>query len=188
MPMINAADVLREQYGQLTQQLCRDMLRAARLISGRAPGEVVVTADGQRLQQLPTVVLDPKYGEDGAVEERSAGTSEAVTLNWPPYFPNTWSDTKSAVEAIVAAAGAGTSIISRRTAVENIAPIFGIADVDQEIEAMDSDSATKIAFAQQAFADQSTDGGPQGGPQGDTQGGRGFAGGQQDDGADDGEE
>jgi hypothetical protein len=183
MPMINAADVLREQYGQFAQQICTDMLRAARLIIGRAPGEIVTTADGQRLQRLPTVVLGPKYGEDGTVQERVPGTSEAVTLNWPPYFPNTWSDTKSAVEAIVAAAGAGTSIISRRTAVENIAAIFGIADVDQEIEAMDGDAATKIAFAQQAFAQQGDgDAGAQGGAPGDTQGGRGFQGERQDDG------
>lgn len=149
LPMINEADRLREQYGHALCVMMRDMLRAAKMIGGRAPGEIVITPDGQRLQRLPAVTLDPRVENDQMVK-RVPGNLEAVTINWPPYFPNSWADTKSAVDALVAASGS-KSIISRRTAVENIAPLFGIADVNEELEALDNDKATDIAFAAQAM-------------------------------------
>ena len=78
-----------------------------------------------------------------------------ITLNWPPYFPNTWTDTKQAVEATQAARGQGASaIISRKTATENVASLFGIADVDQEMEAIDEDRATDVAFMQESMMGQ----------------------------------
>jgi hypothetical protein len=109
------------------------------------------------MQQKPTVKLAPRVvrGEDNEkkTEEREPGESENITLNWPPYFPNTWTDTKQAIEAIQAARGGGSAIISRKTATENAAPMLGIADVDQELEAIDEDRATDVAFMQNAMGE-----------------------------------
>ena len=68
--------------------------------------------------------------------------------HWPPYFPNTWQDTKQAVEAVQAARGGQSAIISRKTAVENVAPLLGITDVDEEMDAIDEDAASSMAMMQ----------------------------------------
>ena len=153
LPMINEADKLREQYGRMVCQMLRDMLRAARVIGARPPGPVVMTADGQRMQALPTVLLDPRVTEEGT-KPRIPGTSERVTLNWPPYFPNTWADIKAAAEAL-GVASLQKQLISQRTAVENAAPIFGIADVDAELAEMEQDRATDMAYQEAALQAQS---------------------------------
>lgn len=167
MPMITQADVFREQYGGLLVQLMTDMLRAARMIAGRAPGPVEVTRDGHKVQNQATVTLEPKVstGEDGKVTTtaRKPGTSENLTLNWPPYFPNTWTDVLSAVQAVQAARGEHPSpVISRRTAVENVAPLLGIADVDQELEDIENDRVEDAALMAQAMADAEPGGGDEG--------------------------
>jgi len=166
MPMITQADILREQYGAFIVQLMNGMLRAAKQIQGQEPGEAFVTADGQRMQHKPTVLLPQrvetveKSDEPGEAKEherimvdRVPGNIEEITLNWPPYFPNTWADTKSAVEATQAARGSAGAIISRKTATESVAAMFGIADVDDELESIDADRATDMAFMQQAMGD-----------------------------------
>ncbi len=156
LPMTTQADLLREQYGEFTVQLMTGMLQAAKMIEGQAPGEIVVTDDGQRMQQKPTVTLPQKVttsesGEKSYVD-RTPGETEVITLNWPPYFPNTWADTKQAVEATQAARGQGAgAIISRKTATENVAPLFGIADVDQEMDAIEGDRAEDMAFMQESM-------------------------------------
>lgn len=153
MPMLTESDVRRDQYGDFMVQLLGGMLQAAKMIQGREAGEIVTTADGQRMQQAPTVTL-PKRAVDGegdgppTMVDRIPGESEEITLNWPPYFPNTWQDTKQAVEAIQAARGGQSAIISRKTAVENVAPLLGIADVDAEMDAIDEDAANSMAMMQ----------------------------------------
>ena len=154
MPMISQADVLRDQYGTFMVQLLTGMLRAAKMIEGQEPGEVFTTADGQRMQNKPTVLLPPRAveTEGGQVmEPRNPGQSENITLNWPPYFPNTWADVKQAIEGVQAARGNSGAIISRRTAVENVAPLLGIADVAAELEAMEDDKAADIAMMQESM-------------------------------------
>lgn len=180
MPMITQSDILREQYGTFIVQLMTDMLRAAKMIEGQEPGEITVTEDGQRIQHKPTVSLPKRVesseapGEDGKRAEvtrrlvdRVPGESEHITLNWPPYFPNTWTDTKQAVEAVQAARGNSGAIISRRTAVETVAPLLGIADVDQELDDIEDDRAADVAYMQEAMG-------------GDEEGGEGKPGGGND--------
>ncbi len=163
LPMINTADQLRETYGQLLVQLSTGMLKAAKKIGNAAPGAIVVTADGHRLQHTPCVQLEDRWVEvdreaEGEADEakpklkektrkaRVPGESESVTLNWPPYFPNTWTDTKMATDALNVASGQA-QLISQRTAVENAASMFGVADVDQELEAIAADTAMRSAQA-----------------------------------------
>lgn len=153
MPMLTESDILREQYGEVMVQILGGMLTAAKIIKDRKPGEIVTTEDGHRTQHEPTVELPKRSVEaesDGpaTMVDRIPGESEEITLNWPPYFPNTWQDTKQAVEAIQAARGGQSAIISKRTAVENVAPLLGIADVDQELEQIDDDAASGMAMMQ----------------------------------------
>lgn len=167
LPMINTADQLRETYGRLVVQLMTGMLKAAKAIGTRAPGAIVTTADGHRLQHMPSVLLEDRVVEvdakpEGKVDPEEAkakpklkektlkkrvpGKSESVTLNWPPYFPNTWTDTKMATDALNVASGQA-QVISQRTAVENAAPMFGVADVDQELDNIAGDTAMRAAQA-----------------------------------------
>jgi len=151
MPMLSRCDVFRDQYGEGMVQLLTGMLTAAKMIHEQEEGPVVQTADGARLQDKPTVELPPRMVEDEVTgeqitQERVPGESDVITLNWPPYFPNTWEDIKAAVEATQAARGGSSALISRKTALENLAPMFGVADVDQELEAMDEDRATDMAM------------------------------------------
>ena len=153
MPMLTESDVLRDQYGTAMVQLLGGMLMAAKQIAGRDPGQIVTTEDGQKMQQLPSVKLPQRAvaGEgDGppTMVDRVPGESEEITLNWPPYFPNTWQDTKEAVNAVQAARGGQSAIISRKTAVENVAPLLGITDVDEEMDAIDEDAAKSLAMMQ----------------------------------------
>lgn len=165
LPMLTQSDILRDQYGTMVVQIMTGMLQAAKMIWEQDPGPIITTEDGYRMQEKPTVDLPPRVvqevgerpspGEMGEPEEgttrtepRTPGESEEIMLNWPPYFPNTWTDTKMAVDAVQAARGGGSAAISRRTATENLAPMLGIADVDQELADIDQDRATDAAFAQ----------------------------------------
>lgn len=160
LPMINQADKLREQYGRFLIQLMRGMLIAAKKIGTRDPGAVVTTADGIRIQVVPSVKLEDRYidvdvpsddptkpgKKDRQRTPRVPGQSETIELNWPPYFPNTWTDTKMAIDAISEANG-HQPVISQRTSVETVSSMFGIADVDQELEAIAADTALRNAMA-----------------------------------------
>lgn len=176
LPMITQADILREQYGEFMVQLLTGMLRAARMIAGGKEGELQQNADGHVQQESPTVYLPPRAvppdeaGGETTFEERKPGDSENVTLNWPPYFPNTWEDNTNAVKATQAARGGQGPLISRKTAVENLAPIFGVDDVVQELADMDNDRAEDMAFQHEAMKDEAeimAENEPKGGDKGD---------------------
>ena len=60
-PMINQCDKLRAQYGDNgIIPLLKGMLKAAKKIGSTEPGPVIVTDDGRRVQQKPTVTLEPR--------------------------------------------------------------------------------------------------------------------------------
>lgn len=173
MAMLAQADILREQYGRkMLVVMLRDMLRAAKAIASR-PGQVVRTEDGQRLELVPSVQLSKRV-VDGSLVDRNPGTSDEITLNWGPYFPATWQDHKTAVEATTMATGK-KSLITRRTGIEAMAPIFGIADVDAEEEELDAQAVEDAAMMQAAFGaaggEEGEPGGGGGGPPGPPGGG-----------------
>lgn len=163
LPMLNQCGVYRTQYGdRLLVPLLLGMLRAARIISGRAVGPVQETEDGRRLQPVGAMVLPDRVEKiEGSGEmrriPRKPGTSEAITLNWPPFFPNTWTDIGLAVTALQAASG-GKPVVSQRTAVENAAVLFGVADVSQELDAIEDDADKSAARAMDVLVAQPTSG------------------------------
>jgi hypothetical protein len=85
--------------------------------------------------------------EDGETETvtvfdrrpRVPGSSSQIELVWPNYFPPTPQDREVSVKAAVAATG-GKAVLSQRTAIENIAPMFNVTNAAEEVRAIDADS------------------------------------------------
>lgn len=139
-PMINQCDKLRAQYGDgLLVPLLQGMLRAARKIHG-APGEVILLPDGRRVQDRPVLTLPPRLEEVGDGDERrqvemprTPGRGDTIKLRWGQYFKPTLGDVKQGTEAAIAATG---KTISDRTAVQFTASMFGVTDVEAELQAI----------------------------------------------------
>jgi hypothetical protein len=142
LPMLQQCDTLRTQYGELLKTVVLGMLRASRQIINSAPGPVLVTEHGLRVQQQPTVVLPPRFdtveivdpatGESRQEErkrDRKPGVSDYLSFSWPPYFQPTATDVSQSVEAATKAKG---QTISQRTAVKYTAALFGVTDVASE--------------------------------------------------------
>ena len=168
-PMLTVADLLRTQYGEGgLRAILLDMLRAARKIGTTPPPPPTTTPDGYLMQPRPTVVLPPRpvttveEVETGELDEtgqpittqkkvtrmvaRTPGSSENMSLNWPPYFPNTVADNKLTVDTATAAAG-NKQVVSRQTAVQSVATVFGIEDVEAELEAIEQDGEAEAELA-----------------------------------------
>ncbi len=160
-PMLTQCDSYRTQYGRAIERIVRDMLDVSRRVLASEPGEVMVTSEGHRIQHLPSITLDDRVietkNEDGTItqstKKRSPGSSSNVILNWPPYFPDTWTDIQMAVTASVAATG-GKAVLSQETAVKNIAPKFGALNAEEELERIDEDAEKAMERDQVALEGQ----------------------------------
>jgi hypothetical protein len=147
--MLAVADVRREQYGeQGVKALLVGMLRAAKRLLGTAP--TVVTSETGTEVRVPVLALDPRI-EDGRPIPRTPGDSEAVVLNWNPYFSPTWTDISTATQAALAANG-GKQVISQRTAVQAIQSLWGVEDVDAEMELIEEDADAAVKRMQESMA------------------------------------
>lgn len=156
--MLVKSDVYREQYGAAIVEIIKDMLEVARSLS-------VVKQDKDKIKYWQKVILpdrvefeeieeEPKENEEGDNEEdsvierkerkakmieRKPGKSSNIELKWPPYFAPTWADKKEAVEATSQATGK-KQLVSQRTGVGAIGPLFGSHDVDMELGEIDADT------------------------------------------------
>lgn len=152
LPMTSKCDVYRGQYGKALVRLSVAMLKAARRLLNQAPGPIVTTADGRRLQAIPTLAIEPKriekMGEDRRVtvieEPRVPGTSESVELNWRTYFSPTPADVNQIVTSATTAQG---KTISDATAVRATAQIYGVKDIERELADIEAErEARAMAF------------------------------------------
>lgn len=127
-PMIARCDTLRDQYGDLIVRLLEDVRLIASQVRAK-PAYDVLQPDGQPKKIKDTLVpdLDP-----GALDN-------SVTLRWPEYFALTSQDIKDTTTTAQAASGGG-SVISKKTAVEYVARLFGVADPDEELKAIEADA------------------------------------------------
>jgi hypothetical protein len=147
LPMLAKCDVLREQYGEAICDMLRDMLAMARKLD----------TEPRLVDGVPTmtrVKLPPKIEELGDrvnTRERNPGDGEHVTLAWPPYFPASWQDRKEAIAAVKEGTG-GQPVMSQETAVETIAPVFGIEDARAELRQIDEDAEGNMDRARRALA------------------------------------
>jgi Phage portal protein, SPP1 Gp6-like len=138
-PMIARCDTLRDQYGDLIVRLLEDVRRIAAQVRAK-PAYDVLGADGQAKKVKDTLVpdLDP-----GALDN-------AVTLRWPEYFALTSQDVKDTTATAQAASG-GKQVISHKTAVEYVGRLYGVADTDEELKAIEADSEAEASRATDAL-------------------------------------
>lgn len=81
----------------------------------------------------------------------------SIQVQWGPYFRPDPAEQKQIVDMAIAALGAagGTSLVTRRAAIQKVASIFGIDNVDAAIVALekeDEDKAKKAAELAKATA------------------------------------
>lgn len=82
------------------------------------------------------------------------------SLRWGPYFDTGADDESKLTTAVIKAKSAG--IILKRTAVERLAPFFGIENIDQYMEALEEaeeESETKALAMAEAMGESADDDG-----------------------------
>lgn len=150
--MLAHAGVIQNQYGKGIKRLLRQVRRAARivgvgqprLLAPQAPQEVpggVLEAAPDPFPQtvIPTLALPPRIVDEEVLDpttgiatgektqkavDQKPGASDYVKLKWPPFFPNTMKDVLDAATALTTATG-GKAILSKQTAVEQMARVVG---------------------------------------------------------------
>lgn len=156
-PMTAKCDIHREQYGDnAIKPILVGMLRASKqiLAGGSQTREL---ADGSVVIEQPVIVISKKpihEGESGGksdrkvrYEDRVPGDLEEIKLNWNPYFTPTWADIDTATTAVQKANG-GKPVISQRTALQSVQSLYGISNVDHELEELAEESKRAMEDAQ----------------------------------------
>lgn len=161
-PMTAKCDSIREQYGEhAIKRPLLGLLRMARGIVGTEPTIIAGPEGEPDLELKPVVRLPPRITEteEGVeVTERKPGTSELIMLTFPEYFPPTAEDRGKAVDTAQKAAG-GKPLVSQRTALASVAELFGVSDVDAELERMHEDAEVEVQRAADVFAAKAEAGG-----------------------------
>ena len=139
--MIAKCDVLRDQYGIMVTRIVSDMLRIAGDFRAAEP-ETVTAPDGSTSRRIKVLTPDLDPGNAGA----------QVSLFWGPYFLPTHNDIKAAIDTAKAAAG-GKAVMSQRSAIQFIAPLVGIEDADQELEAIQEQADADAERMKDTFRD-----------------------------------
>lgn len=137
-PMIAKCNLMRGQYGPPIQRTLQDILKVARVIRARV--KAVLDAQGVHVrneQQSVTPALDP-------------GVSDLVTLKWPEYFEPTQQDIKDTVAVAMQASG-GKNVISHDTAIDYVARLFGVVDVDKERAKIEEEADAEADRAAEAM-------------------------------------
>ena len=138
-PMLSQGDVFRAQYGSGVLKLIGQQLRSARRLypSKDAGGEWVYPEDAandagappqpvayyldlpQRTVETDVIGQDGKPTGEVEVEfvDRHPGTSDKLSLEWPPYFELSPADRKVEMDELQGANG-GRPVLSQKSAVE----------------------------------------------------------------------
>jgi hypothetical protein len=117
-PMVNVADGLREEYGELLERVVNGLLRLC----------AHAVRSGEQVLVRGAVAVQP-------VLDLYASVDVPLELAWGEYFEPTWTDVTQAVAAATAASG-GRAVLSQRSAVRMVAGVVGVEDVDAELEAI----------------------------------------------------
>ena len=152
-PMLAKCDILRDQYGEAIVHIMTALLEMARN-GGVELDPIIETKDIVDLEGNP--VLDENGDQRTITTEipRNPGKSSRVSLKWPPYFPATWEDRKIAIDSTRAAVG-NQSVLSQETAVELLASMLDIEDVDAELERIEEDQRGASERAKSIFGPSS---------------------------------
>lgn len=158
-PMTACADVLRDLYGtDGIVRVLQVLLRQAKALGKGVrldPRIDTVTTEREEMDEttgLPRVVKEREI----MVVELTPGVRESITLNWPPYFPATWTDIAQASAAASAAAGKA-QLISSETATRAVAQMWGVEDPLAERRAIEADTERNAAANAKSLADLLSD-------------------------------
>lgn len=130
-PMLEKADDLRSQYGDLgVVPLMRLIEAMARKYDGQSMALPPDPLTNEERVGRFTFALPPKtvVTEDGTrvVQARKLGPGGYIRLKWGPYFSPTETDKQTAIANLIAAKGGG--LLDSGTAVAQGAPVFGVQD------------------------------------------------------------
>lgn len=130
--MIEQADILREQYGELGVKRLLDMLlRGARKLS-----TPVVDRGGEMPRVTRSVIKLPKTKEG---TEHKIGVGEMIELDWPDWADPTLAEVTSAVDAAGKAMSYGLTDLEH--GVRFIAHYFGVEDTAALVEKLEAATA-----------------------------------------------
>lgn len=148
-PMLERAGRLREQYGQAIEDIVSITLDLARTWADplKYEGRAVPTFDlPPRMEEEDADPDNPDVDPIRTYFERAPGAGDMISLKWGPFFPPTPGDIEAGVTTIGAAVAAG--ILDIDTAVELVAPLFGIEDVENLKRKVREDGQEKKAAAE----------------------------------------
>lgn len=133
-PMLEAADDLRAQYGEM------GVLRLLRIIDKMARR---LDEQGKGVKLPPKVIKEP----DGStrLENQKLGQGGYIRLLWPPYFAPTEVDNQQRITNAVAAKAGG--LVDQATAVRHVSEIFGVEDVDAALEVIKQEQSAEMEKA-----------------------------------------
>lgn len=138
-PMLDVADNLRVEYGAALRGIVNDALR---LLTTRAAAEGGVNLPSYDAARPALARL---YGVDATGARVWLGAS--LSLAWGAYFEPSAGDRQTAVDTAMKANG-GRAVLSQRTATASVASMFGVADVDAEVAAVErEDGAARATVA-----------------------------------------
>lgn len=157
--MIDQADVLREQYGELgLKRLLEMVLRAARAKGSVRPvkGEDGVTKLVREVVTLPKRVV---VGEDGErkYEDRQLGSGDSVEIIWPEYFTIGTDELAKRVDAATKAKQGG--LIDRTHAAQFVAKEFGVENLQETLAKAQQEQQEEAAAAMAGMGGGEAEGG-----------------------------
>lgn len=134
-PMVALCDDLRECWGDALLRVlgtCLRMLttKAARDAQGFAAVRGIPNADA--LLRVLARFFQPVARPDGT--SALAWLDPPLALEWGDYFDTSWAERLASAQAAGQAIGDG--VLSKRTAIQQLAPVWGVEDVEAELEAL----------------------------------------------------
>jgi hypothetical protein len=134
-PQLDTADNLRVEYGGALAEIVDQLLRLCAGADAARDGVRLTSWDAAR----------PALAQCWAADATGMRTWNAppIALTWGEYFEPSWSEISAAVDA--ATKGVDGRVLSRRRAVELLAPLTGAAVLADEMSAIDNDSADSNA-------------------------------------------
>jgi len=142
--MISKADVMREQYGErgIKKILMMMLLVARRLGTATKVGDKMVRSQ---------VSLPQKMGKDEEGKRTSTprdfGKGISMEMQWPKYFEPTGEEISKATDAAGKAKELG--LIDEKHAVEHVADMFNVDDVESMMEVIAEEKEAKKAELQE---------------------------------------
>jgi hypothetical protein len=129
-PMLEAADDLRAQYGELG--VVRVLQVMEKILRKNKEAQVEVNAEGREIKRvfsLPKKAV--KEGTETKFVEQTLGPGGRIKLIWPAYFAPTETDKQMRINNAVAAKAGG--VVDHARSVGYTSDIFGIDDVDEAL-------------------------------------------------------